>query len=340
MSIQADQPLSVHEDAPDSGPALPGPVAVLAGGLSHERDVSLRSGRRVAEALRTAGAEVRILDVDAGLLATLRAERPAVVFPLLHGQAGEDGAVRDVLELLDLPYVGARPAACRVAFDKPVAKTVLEGAGLRVPEGLALPHETFRELGAALVLEAIVERLGLPLVVKPSRGGSALGVSVVRDAHDLPSAMVGAFAYGDTALVERFIAGTEIAVSVVERAGQAQALPAVEIVPDGGIYDYAARYTAGTTEFFVPARLSDAVSTTVAEAAVRAHEALGLRDLSRADLVVDATGTPWLLEVNVAPGMTETSLLPQSVEAAGVDLGVLCLELARGALNRSSGKTG
>ena len=215
------------------------------------------------------------------------------------------------------PTSAPGPAACRVAFDKPVAKTVLESAGLQVPDGVALPHETFRELGAALVLEAIVERLGLPLVVKPSRGGSALGVSVVRDAHDLPSAMVGRFSYGDTALVERFVDGTEIAVSVVERGGQAVALPAVEIVPDGGIYDYAARYTAGTTEFFVPARLTDAVSTAVAEAAVRAHVALGLRDLSRADLVVDADGIPWLLEVNVAPGMTETSLLPQSAEAAG-----------------------
>ena len=183
MSLQADPPLSLLRTAADAGPGLPGPVAVLAGGLSHERDVSLRSGRRVAEALRSAGAEVRVLDVDAGLLAALAADRPAVVFPLLHGQAGEDGAVRDVLELLDLPYVGARPAACRVAFDKPVAKTVLETAGLRVPEGVALPHETFRELGAALVLEAIVARLGLPLVVKPSRGGSALGVSVIRDAR-------------------------------------------------------------------------------------------------------------------------------------------------------------
>jgi D-alanine-D-alanine ligase len=152
--------------------------------------------------------------------------------------------------------------------------------------------------------------------------------------------MVGAFSYGDTALVERFVDGTEIAVSVIERAGRAAALPAVEIVPDGGIYDYAARYTAGTTEFFVPARLADAVSTAVAQAAERAHVALGLRDLSRADLVVDAEGIPWLLEVNVAPGMTETSLLPQAAAAAGVDLGVLCLDLARAALTRNTDQTG
>jgi D-alanine-D-alanine ligase len=335
MSTDLEPGAPVPATFPGSGQSpFPGPIAVLAGGLSHERDVSVRSGRRVAEALRGAGVEVHVLDVDAALLATLQAERPSAVFPLLHGQTGEDGAIRDVLELLGLPYVGARPAACRVAFDKPVAKAVLGAAGLRVPEGLALPHETFRELGAATVLDAIVRRLGMPLVVKPTRGGSALGVSVVQRVEDLPSAMVGAFSYGDTALVERFILGTEIAVSVVETAGHPAALPAVEIVPDGGFYDYAARYTAGTTEFFTPARLEPAVAEAAARAAERAHEVLGLRDLSRADLIVDKDGTPWLLEVNVAPGMTETSLLPQSAMAAGLDLGLLCRDLLRAAVSR------
>jgi D-alanine-D-alanine ligase len=313
-----------------------GPVAVLAGGLSHERDVSVRSGRRVAEALRGAGVEVQVLDVDASLMGVLRRERPRAVFPLLHGQAGEDGAIRDVLELLGLPYVGARPAACRVAFDKPVAKAVLAAAGLQVPDGVALPHETFRELGAATVLEAIVERLGLPVVVKPTRGGSALGVFVVHRTEDLPAAMVGAFSYGDAALVERFVAGTEVAVSVIARGGIARALPAVEIVPDSGLYDYAARYTAGTTEFFTPARLDEAAAKAAAQAAENAHEVLGLRDLSRADMIIDADGVPWVLEVNVAPGMTETSLLPQSAAAAGLDLGALCRDLVDAAVRRGN----
>lgn len=314
--------------------SMPGHIAILAGGLSHERDVSVRSGRRVAEALRGAGVEVHVLDVDAGLMSTLRTERPSAVFPLLHGQTGEDGAIRDVLELLELPYVGARPPACRVAFDKPVAKAILRAAGLAVPEGVALPHETFRELGAATVLDAIIRRLGLPLVVKPTRGGSALGVSVVHHAEELPTAMVAAFAYGDTALVESFIAGTEIAVSIIEEDGEPVALPAVEIVPDSGVYDYAARYTAGTTEFFTPARLADPLASAAAEAALCAHRALGLRDLSRTDLIVDSAGVPWVLEVNVAPGMTETSLLPQSIVAAGLDLGIVCRDLVKTAVDR------
>jgi D-alanine-D-alanine ligase len=306
-------------------------VVVLAGGLSHEREVSLRSGRRVADALRDAGCVVEVRDVDAGLVPALRAAPPDVVWPLLHGATGEDGAVRDVLDLLGLAYVGATPAACRIAWDKPVAGSIARGAGLSVPDSVALPHGTFRELGAQGVLAAIVDRLGLPLVVKPARGGSALGVSVVRDAAALPRAMVDCFAYGDVALVERFVEGVEVAVSVVDVGDGPWALPAVEIVADGGVYDYDARYTAGATEFFCPARLTPATSEAAADVAVRAHTAFGLRHLSRTDLIIDQAGIPWFLEVNVAPGMTETSLLPQSVEAAGSDIGRLYRTLVEAA---------
>lgn len=303
-------------------------VLVLAGGLSHERDVSLRSGRRVAEALRDAGCAVEVRDVDASLLPALEAARPDVVWPLLHGASGEDGAVRDVLDLLEVPYVGSGPQACRVAWDKPVAKSIARAEGLSTPDSVALPHGTFRELGAQAVLSAIVERLGLPLVVKPARGGSALGVSVVRATADLPRAMVDCFAYGDVALVERFVEGVEVAVSVVDTSGGgARALPSVEIVADGGVYDYDARYTAGATEFFCPARLPEAAGTAVREAGLACHRAFGLRHVSRTDLVVDRWGQPWFLEVNVAPGMTETSLLPQSIEAAGLDAGALYREM-------------
>lgn len=311
-----------------------GRVVVLAGGLSHERDVSLRSGRRVAEALRGVGVEVGELDADAGLLPALAADPPAGVLPMLHGAQGEDGAVRGVLELLGLPYVGADPRASRLAFDKPDAKTVAARAGLAVPEAVVLPHTTFRELGAAGLLDAIVARLGLPLVVKPARGGSALGCSVVHDGSALPAAMVGCFAYGEDALLERYVTGTEVAVSVVDGPDGPQALPAVEIVPDSGMYDYEARYTAGSTEFFVPARLTAEVATAVADTALTAHAALGLRDLSRTDLVVDDAGRPWFLEVNVAPGMTETSLFPQSVSAAGLELGTVLRDLLHGAAAR------
>ena len=311
-------------------------VMVLAGGLSAERDVSLRSGRRVAEALRMARPdwEVAERDVDATLLAALAGQSPDCVVPLLHGSAGEDGAVRDVLECLGLPYVGSRPPACRLAFDKPVAKTLVRRAGVATPESVALPQGTFRELGAPAVMSALQRGLGLPLVVKPARGGSALGVSVVRAAEDLPSAMVGAFAYGDVAMLERFVAGTEVAVGVIETADGPVALPAVEIVPDGGLYDYSARYTAGTTQFYVPARLDAAVASAAAEAALTAHRALGLRDWSRSDLIVGADGTVNFLEVNVAPGMTETSLVPQALVAAGLDMGQEMAALVERAIDR------
>ena len=303
-----------------------GHVVVLSGGLSYEREVSLRSGRRVAEALRGAGVEVVARDADVMLLDLLTADPPDAVLPVLHGAAGEDGAIRDVLELMGLPYVGARPDACRVAWDKPTAKAVVRRAGLRTPESVALPKEVFHDLGAAAVLRLVISRLGLPLFVKPSRGGSALGAAVVRDAADLSAAMVGCFAYGDTALIEQYVEGTELAVTVLELP-EPQALPAVEIVPSGPMYDYAARYGSGDTDFYAPARLAGDIQDAVARAAVTAHQALGLRDLSRTDLIVDSAGEIHFLEVNVAPGMTETSLLPMAVEAAGLDLGGVLRDL-------------
>jgi D-alanine-D-alanine ligase len=309
-------------------------VAVLAGGLSHERDVSLRSGRRVAEAMAGVGVQTWVRDVDADLLPWLRAEQPDCVVPLLHGEVGEDGALQEILELARLAYVGSTPAACRVAFDKPIAKHLATRAGLLTPEAVTLPADTFREIGATAVMESVVARLGLPLVVKPAKGGSALGVSVVRRAEDLPSAMVTCFAYGPVALIERCVSGVEIAVAVVDDEVGAQALPAVEIRADGGLYDYTARYTAGATEFVVPARLGDAVAAECARVAESAHRLLGLRDLSRCDLMVDEAGAVWFLEANVSPGMTETSLVPLSVQSAGLDLGTLFADLSRRATQR------
>ncbi len=314
-------------------------MVVLAGGLSHERDVSLRSGRRVAEALRDVGVDVEVRDVDARLLTTLRDEPPLCVLPLLHGETGEDGALREVLELLEVPYVGAPPSACRAAFDKPVAKVLVAGEAVRTPRSVTLPHEAFRELGAAAVMRLMVGSLGLPLIVKPARGGSALGCTAVRQEDALPGAMVTAFAYGATALVEQLVEGTEVAVPVLDTGSGPQALPVVSIEPDGGVYDYTARYTAGSTRFEVPAKLADEVAAECARVATAAHRVLGLRDLSRSDLMVDAEGTVWFLEVNVAPGLTETSTVPLSAHAAGLDLGELMVDLVHAAVARRAAET-
>jgi D-alanine-D-alanine ligase len=321
--------VTVTEPAHDAGR-----VVVLAGGLSHERDVSLRSGRRISEALRAAGHDVDARDVDATLLPALAGDPSVCVVPLLHGEDGEDGSLQEILELAGVPYVGSTPSACRLAFDKSVAKSVVGAAGLSTPPSVVLPAETFRELGAAVVMDALVARLGLPLVVKPNRGGSALGMHVVRSRDELASAMVGCFAYGPVALVEQLVQGVEVAVGVLERGDGPVALPAVEIRPDGGVYDYSARYTAGATEFVVPATLAPALADACAEAAVNAHRALGLRDLSRSDLIVDADGTVWFLEVNVAPGMTETSSVPLAVEATDESLTDVCSDLVRRAAAR------
>jgi D-alanine-D-alanine ligase len=249
-------------------------VIVLSGGLSHERDVSLRSGRRVSQALRSRGVEVVESDVDSTLLARLAEHPGAVVFPVLHGEAGEDGALREVFDLLGVPFVGSVGAACRVAFDKSIATTVVGAAGIRTPTQVALPHETFRELGAQVLVKALGDQIGIPMMIKPSRCGSALGCSKVTRPAELPAAMVGAYAYGAVAVIEEFVEGTEVTVAVVDRGRGPIALPAVEIRPESGVYDYTARYTAGATRFLCPAELEAEVANRCADVALRVHAAL------------------------------------------------------------------
>jgi D-alanine-D-alanine ligase len=311
-----------------------GHVLVLAGGLSYEREVSLSSGRRVADALAGLGVEVELVDIDAQLLPRLLRDPPDAVFLAVHGIEGEDGALRDALDLSGVPYVGATGSAARLAFDKPVAKAIVGRAGLLTPASVALQHASFRDLGGPALLERVVERLGLPLVVKPARGGSALGVSVVRHPAELPQAMIGCYSYDTVALLERHVDGVEVAVSVVDDGNGPVALPAVEIAALSGTFDYAARYTAGMTEYHAPARLTDAQARAAGAAAVLAHQVLGLRDLSRTDLIVTPDDGVQYLETNVAPGMTATSLLPLAVAAAQRDLGALCRDLLHHAAAR------
>ena len=311
-------------------------AVVLAGGLTFEREVSLVSGTQVVEELTRAGVDAELRDADADLLPGLAAAPADAVFIALHGATGEDGALRAVLDLAGVPYVGSPAAACRLAWDKPAAKSVVRAAGVTTPDWVALPHSTFRELGAGAVLDLMVARLGLPLVVKPASGGSALGVQKVAQVEDLPAAMVSCFAYGDTVLVERFVEGVELALSVIDLGDGPEALPAVEIEPESGVFDYTSRYTPGLTEYHAPARIGDDVAARAAELAVRVHDALGLADLSRTDAIVTPDGEVHFLEVNVSPGLTETSMFPMAVEAAGYELGeVLAQLLARRAATRT-----
>ena len=301
-------------------------VAVLAGGRSPEREISLRSGRRVVAALADRGHEVRALDpTEEPLVGSLASVDACYV--ALHGREGEDGTVQRLLELLGVPYTGSAPLACALAFDKLLAKEALRGAGIQTPPWAAVEASALRDLGAGDALARILERVGLPAVVKPARGGSALGVRVVERRADLPEAVMGALAYADAALVEARVRGVEVAVGMV--GTPPEVLPPVEIRPKSGHFDYAARYTFGATEYFAAAAACERTSRA-------AFEILGLRDIARADLIVDDDGTPWLLEVNVSPGMTETSLVPMAAEAAGLALPDLCDRVLSAALARNS----
>ena len=310
-------------------------AVVLAGGLNFEREVSLSSGTQVVEGLVRAGLEAELRDADADLLPGLAAAPADAVFIALHGATGEDGALRAVLDLAGVPYVGSAASACRLAWDKPAAKSVVRAAGVTTPDWVALPHSTFRELGAGAVLDLIVARLGLPLMVKPGSGGSSLGAQKVSQVEELPAAMMSCFAYGETVLVERFVDGVELALSVIDLGDGPVALPAVEIVPESGVFDYTSRYTPGLTEYHAPARIPDDVAARAAEMAVRVHEVLDLADLSRTDAIVSPDGDVHFLEVNVSPGMTETSMFPMALEAAGHDLGDVLGRL----LTRRAGRT-
>lgn len=296
-------------------------IAVLAGGISHERDISLKTGRRVADALSSRGHNVTLIDPDAHLFTKLHDLKPDVIWPALHGSSGEDGALLDLLTLSHFTYVGPSARSARLAWSKPIAKSIVEKAGISTPVSVAIAREAFRELGAPSILELIGSELGKNLVVKPAWGGSAQGLSLVSSASDLPRAMVEAFTYADVALVEQFVSGPEITVGVYGSDDAAQTLPAVEIVPEGGVYSFEARYVAGETTFFVPPRLEASVEKAVREAALVAHRELGLSGLSRIDFIVDASGTPWFLEANSLPGLTETSSIPLAIESLGIELG-------------------
>jgi len=296
-------------------------VAVLKGGRSLERQVSLKSGARVEDALERLGHEVLSVDVGSDLVDRLRADEPDVAFVALHGRDGEDGTVQELLELVGVPCTASGVSACIRSWDKVLAKHLMRDAGMPTPDFYAFNETAFRELGAAQSLPVIEERLDFPIVVKPARQGSALGIKFAGTAADVPTALLAAFSYDGKVMLERYVAGRDLAVSILEhRAGQPIALPVVEAVPQGeDFYDFEARYEIGRTAFVCPADLPEAVTERAQALALEVFGLFGLRGFARIDLMAERdTDELHVLEANAIPGLTETSLLPQAAEAQGI----------------------
>lgn len=314
-------------------------VAVLKGGRSLERTVSLRSGAQVQDALQRLGYDAVGIDAGAQLVTALREAAPDVVFVALHGGEGEDGTVQELLEAVGIPYTGSGVAACAESADKVLAKHLMRRAGIPTPAFHAFSEVSFRELGGGVALQEVERRIGLPLVVKPACQGSALGVKFARTASDLPGALLAAFSYGRTVLIERYVRGRDLAVSVLDSpdpGGAPQALPVLEAVPrEEDFYDFESRYEIGMTTFVCPAELDPKTTARAQELAVEVYRLLGCHGVARVDLMLDEqSGELTVLETNVVPGLTETSLLPQAADAAGIGFDELVQRILQSAFTR------
>jgi D-alanine-D-alanine ligase len=311
-------------------------IAVLMGGRSLERDVSLASGGRVCDALEAAGYYVLALDVTADLVSTLRSERPDAAYIALHGKYGEDGTIQELLEFLGIPYTGPGVVACALSWDKSVTKHRLAENNIPTPPWVTLTADAFKEMGAATALDLIPSAVGgFPVAVKPARQGSALGFRKVDGPDDLAEALLSALSYDTSAMVEKWVEGTELAISVLGEGGECTVLPPVEIAPVGELYDFEARMNPDAVDFYAPARISAEAAAEASRIACDVHNSLDCRDVSRVDLVLDAEGKPWVLECNTSPGMTETSLLPMAAEAADMTFQDVVTRLIEAALSRA-----
>ena len=311
-------------------------VALLKGGPSLEREVSMRSAARVEDALERLGLEYSSIDVGRSLLDDLEAAAADVAFVALHGRGGEDGTVQELLEIIGMPYTGSGVLACMRCMDKVLTKHMLLEAGLPTPEFFAFSEIAFKELGAGEALPAIEDRLGFPVVVKPAAQGSALGIRFAKEAEDVPEALIAAFSYDDRVLLERHVEGRELAVSLLESEGEPTALPVVEAKPrQEYFFDFDARYEIGKTDFVCPADLPADVTARVQEVALDTYRLLGCFGFARVDMILSADGEPQVLEAQAIPGLTETSLLPQAAEAAGISFDQLVNVMLEQALARS-----
>lgn len=293
-------------------------IGVLLGGLSAEREISLRTGAAVVNALRQKGYQAVAIDADRSLAARLVSEGIDVAFIALHGRYGEDGCVQGLLEVMAIPYTGSGVQTSAICMDKIAAKQVMLHYKILTPKFCMIGDN---DDPAALKFPS------LPFVVKPSSQGSALGVSIVRNASDVDEAVRCARQYGGAALIEKFIEGRELTVSILN----GDVLPIIEILPKAGFYDYAAKYTKGATEFVVPAALGRACNKRVISETLRAYTALGCKGAARIDVIVDGKNKPYILEVNTVPGLTELSLFPRAAAAIGMDYQSLVEEMLVGA---------
>ncbi len=302
-------------------------VTVVNGGRSMERAISLRSGRRASSALEDLGFEVAVVDPDHRFVRHTIEHRPAFVFVAMHGRGGEDGTLQDILEILGVPYTGSDVHASARCLDKHAFKQMLSAAGLATPRWHSFNREAFSQFGAGETLPALTEQLGFPLVVKPAREGSSLGIKVVHSPDEFLAAIVGAFNYDDRVLIEQFIKGRELAVTVIGSAEDPRALPVVEIVTAEPYYTFTAHYETGAATLRV-AELADAELEQVQNAARNAYSLAGCRDLARVDIILDDSG-PQILEINTVPGLTETGPTPFAADAAGLDFGELISAIIR-----------
>ncbi len=330
-------------------------IAVLMGGISGEREVSLHSGAQVARALREAGHDVLAVDTSRGVLSAaeeaallssgireptfadassdlLRTGDPGfltgdpalagteLVFPALHGGGGEDGTLQTLLDLARIPYAGSGRVGCALAMDKDLSKRIFRDAGIPVPPWIMAEG---REQALALAPEALAA-LGSPLIVKPPSGGSTLGLSLVRDAGEMEGAVDLSLRYEPLVMFESYVRGRELTVGILGTG----ALPVGEIIPAHELFDYECKYQPGMAQEIFPAELPEEVASRVRDMALRAHRALGLRDFSRVDFILDGDGVPWCLEANALPGLTNNSLLPKAAGAAGITFPELCHRIA------------
>ncbi len=305
-------------------------VAVLKGGRSLERNISLKSGARVEKALTELGYHVGGIDVDARLVKKLKEMKPDAAFIAMHGKSGEDGTVQELLDILGIPYTGSNVLPSIRCMDKVLSKHIFVADKIPTPRFYAFNRDAFQELGAVDTMPIIASELRLPIVVKPSGQGSALGVRFAHTVEELPAALISAFSFDNKVLLEKYVKGRELAVSIIGR--QPRALPIVEAIPKTEFFDFESRYTMGKADYIVPAEIPEDVATKAVEVSLKAFNSLQCAGFGRVDLILDENGGLWCLEINTIPGFTETSLLPMAAQAAGLGFNEMVEEILTAAI--------